>query len=137
MKKQILNLSMILLTSSLIVSCGGKKDEKASSNEEASSSAKSEVKEIPKTDTLTEVKKEEAAVDKKKADALIQAYEQAVESKAMLLNRPPMSMDAAMQAMDNLESEIKTLDKQITASQLSDEQKSRFAKAKAKNKSLG
>jgi hypothetical protein len=35
MKKQILNLSMILLTSSLLISCGGKKDEKASFNEDA------------------------------------------------------------------------------------------------------
>jgi hypothetical protein len=137
MKKQILNLSMILLTSSLLISCGGKKDEKASSNENASSSAKSEVKEMPKTDTLTEVKKEEEVVDTKKADALIQAYEQAVESKAMLLNRPPMSMEAAMQAMDNLESEMKTLETQINASKLTDDQKARFAKAKAKNKSLG
>ena len=110
---------------------------KASSYEDASSSAKSEVKEMPKTDTLTEVKNEEAVVDTKKADALIQAYEQAVESKAMLLNRPPMSMEAAMQAMDNLESEMKTVETQINASKLTDDQKARFAKAKAKNKSLG
>lgn len=128
---------MILLTSSLLISCGGKKDEKASSNEDASSSAKSEVKEMPKTDTLTEVKKEEEVVDTKKADALIQAYEQAVESKAMLLNNPPMNPDAAMRSLDNADNSIKTLESQIKSSKLTDDQKARFTKAKAKNKSLG
>lgn len=115
----------------------GKRMRKASSNEEASSSAKSEVKEMPKTDTLTEVKKEEEAVDIKKVDDLIDSYEQTVKEIEFLYNNPPMNPEAAVSKLEAFESAIKNAEAKINAAKMTDEQKARFEKAKAKYKKLG
>jgi hypothetical protein len=92
MKRQILNLSMILLTTILVVSCGGKKDDKPSSIKNATSSVKSDSNEALKSDTLTEVKKKKVVMrtcdccgrdyPKKKGWYWSDGMKQALKSKA-------------------------------------------------------
>ena len=145
MKKQILNLSVVLFTS-ILVSCGGKKDGESTANEETTASVNA-VKEEQKVVSVNEKAQEKAEENKvedvisdadiKKANDLIDGYEQTIKEIEFFNNNPPMNPAAAVSKLEAFESAIKSAVAKINAAKMTDEQKARFEKAKAKCKKLG
>jgi len=85
---------------------------------------------------IDEVKSINNESDNKKIEGLINQYEDGVKRKTSLINNPPMNPDAAMRDLDAIDAELNGISGKLNEMTLSDEQKTRFNSAKAKNKKL-
>lgn len=122
----------------MMLSCGNKNEGSANASNEVTStentnaSANATVSE--KSDSNEETTKNNQS--NKEIDLLINQYEDGVNRKSSLINNPPMNPDAAMRDLDAIDAELNGISGKLNAMTLSEEQKTRYNSAKAKNKKL-
>lgn len=139
MKKVILNFAALIFSCSMLLSCGGKSEASANASAEATSSvnnnASTNATQSEKSE-MDDAKSSKNESDNKQIDGLINQYEEGVKRKTSLMNNPPMNPDAAMRDLDAIDAELNGITGKLNAMTLSEEQKTRFNSAKAKNKKL-
>jgi len=138
MKKVILNFAALFISCSMILSCGNKNEGSANASNEATSTENANAS--PNASVLEKSESNEESTknnqSNKEIDLLINQYEDGVNRKASLINNPPMNPDAAMRDLDAIDAELNGIMGKLNAMTLSEEQKTRFNSARAKNKKL-
>ena len=139
MKKVTLNFAALIVSCSIMQSCGSKNQASANASAEATNYEKVEWSDNSTESVeskIDEVKSINNESDNKKIEGLINQYEDGVKRKTSLINNPPMNPDAAMRDLDAIDAELNGISGKLNEMTLSDEQKTRFNSAKAKNKKL-